>query len=593
MIQEALAVVTDQWRIVFGILSFIALGQGLVRTVLSNLYRDQLTSIEYFSLGLAGWIFPISLISLLWLLLGFTFNASVGWVILLAGLLILIAILFRLKLNIGSDHDSAKIVFFLLAFVLASVLLRLVFVSRAILPSYFDSAQHYSIIKDILQHGRAWSLASPYYHSGYHTLTAFLTTALNADIAKTMLILGQMVLGVMPVSLFFLVKQMTGSKGAGILAVILSAFGWYMPAHAVDWGKYPALMSLAALPFVLSLAYLLVQNRSALPPQKRWIHYTIVGLSILILTLLHSRSLIILAVIFLAWVIAAWQGRLSLPIRTLLFVAVLIPLVLQLLFIQKQAVLLPLLDPYLHKGIWITALVLLLSIFAMREYPQVVFACLLSVCMLLGCLFVPIQIPGYGMLTLLDRPLVEMILYLPLAFLGGLGLAGLEKLWSHLSLSLWGFLRREYLYGLLIALMVIHAFTKYDFYPSDCCVLVGNNDLAALDWMKDYLPRDAQIGISVTELNVLQSDVLEGYTGGDAGIWITPLIDRATIPLLYSSEFGQEGVRDMLCQSRVSHLYVGERGQPFDSARLQEHPEWYKVLLSREKARVYQVIGCG
>ena len=585
---------TDQWRIIFGILSLIALGQGLASTAVRSLYRDKLTSVEYFSLGLAGWILPIALISLLWLVLGLLSNMILNRLMIPAGILLLLLMLFRLTLRADSGPDSAKTIFFLLTLVLVFILLRLIFVSRAVMPSYFDSAQHYSIIKDILQSGTAWPPAStPYYHSGYHILTAFLATALNADIAKTMLILGQMVLGVMPVSLFFLVKHTTGSKGAGIFAVILAALGWYMPAHTANWGKYPALISLAALPFGLSLAYLLVQNRSTLPPQKRWIHYTIVGLSILILTLLHSRSPIILAVIFLAWVIAAWQGRLSLPIRTLLFVAVFIPLVLQLLFIQKQGVLLPLLDPYLHKGIWITALVLFLSIFAMREYPQVVFACLLSVCMFLGCLFVPIQIPGYGTLTLLDRPLVEMILYLPLAFLGGLGLAGFEKLWSHLSLPLWGFLRSEYLYGLLIALVVIHAFTKYDFYPSNCCVLVGNNDLAALDWMKDHLPRDARIGISVTELNVLQSDALEGYTGGDAGIWITPLIDRAAIPLLYSSDFGQEGVRNRLCQSRVSHLYVGERGQSFDPARLQEHPEWYKILLAREKTTVYEVIGCG
>jgi hypothetical protein len=592
VIPQILGVVTDQWRTVFGILSFIALGQGLASTVLKSLYRDQLTSVEYFSLGLAGWILPISLISLLWLVLGLSSNMTLNRLVIPAGILLLLLMLFRLTLRADSGPDSAKTIFFLLTFVLVFVLLRLVFVSRVVMPSYFDSAQHYSIIKDILQSGRAWPPAStPYYHSGYHILTAFLATALNADIAKTMLVLGQMVLGVMPVSLFFLVKHTTGSKGAGIFAVILAALGWYMPAHAANWGKYPALTSLALLPFVLSLVYLLLQYRFALPPQKRWIHYTILGLSILILTLLHSRSPIILAVIFVAWMIAAWQGRLSLPIRALMFVAVLIPLVLQLLFVQKQGVLLPLLDPYLHKGIWITAFVLLLSIFAIREYPQVVFACLLSVCMLLGCLFVPIQIPGYGALTLLDRPLVEMILYLPLAFLGGLGLAGLEKLWSHLSLPLWGLIGK-YVYGLLIALMVIHAFTKYDFYPADCCVLVGKDDLAALDWMKDHLPGDAQIGISVTELNVLQSDRLEGYTGGDAGIWITPLIDRATFPLLYNSEFGQESIRNMLCQSRVSHLYVGERGQPFDPARLQEHPEWYKVLLSREKTTVYEVIGC-
>jgi len=111
--------------------------------------------------------------------------------------------------------------------------------------------------------------------------------------------------------------------------------------------------------------------------------------------------------------------------------------------------------------------------------------------------------------------------------------------------------------------------------------------------MQEQLPRDAYIGISVTELNVLPSDRLEGYTGGDAGIWITPLIKRYTFPLFFRSDFGQEDVRNQLCQNRVSHLYVGELGQSFDLAHLDQHPEWYKLLLSLQKAKVYEVVGCG
>src|SRR4030095_11303875 len=183
-----------------------------------------------------------------------------------------------------------------------------------------------------------------------------------------------------------------------------------------------------------------------------------------------------------------------------------------------------------------------------------------------------------------------MILYLPLSLLGGLGVAGLEKSLSHPSF--WKFSRKEYIYVFVIGSVVIHAIAIYNFYPSDCCVLVGNDDVAALAWMEDHLPLNAHVGISVTELNVLPSAALEGYTGGDAGIWITPLIDRTTVPLLYSSDFGQEVVRDKLCQSGVTHLYVGELGQSFDPARLHEHPEWYKVLLSMPKVQVYEVAGC-
>jgi len=590
VITEVFRVVTEQWRVIFGILLFSALSQGLVIITLKRLYRDKLSSIEYFSLGLAGWMLPIFLISILWLLLGFTSSAALSRLVIPVSIFVLLAILFRLKLD--PEPDSKKYIFFLLAFVLVSILVRLVFASRAIFPSYFDSAQHYSIIKNILQHGSALSLASStYYHSGFHVLTAFLVTVLNADAAKAMLILGQMALALMPVSLFFLLRYITGSNIAGIFTVILAAFGWYMPAHAVNWGKYPALMSLALLPFVLSLAYLLTQNRVAFARQHEWKHYIILGLSVVSTILLHSRSLIILTVIFLAWVIATWLGGLSFRNRWLVFIALLIALALGTLFIQKQAVFGPLFDPYLRKGFWITALILLLSVFALKEHSRVVFACLLSMAMLLGGLFLPIQVPGYGSLTLLDRPLVEMILYLPLSLLGGLGLASLENLLT--NASFWKLFRKGYILAFMMGLIVIHALVTYDFYPSDCCVLVGNDDREALAWMDTHLPGEAQIGISVTELNVLPSDALEGYSGGDAGIWITPLIERATVPLFFSSDFGQEDVRNLLCQSGVTHLYVGQLGRPFELARLQEHPEWYKVLLSTEQVKVYEVIGCG
>jgi hypothetical protein len=151
----------------------------------------------------------------------------------------------------------------------------------------------------------------------------------------------------------------------------------------------------------------------------------------------------------------------------------------------------------------------------------------------------------------------------------------------------------DYIQVLLMGLVMLHALVTYDWYPSNCCVLVGKNDIAALDWMKEHLPTDARVGISVTAMNVIVSDAPEGYSGGDAGIWITPLMDSVTIPLLYSSDFGQQTIKDMLCQKRVRYIYVGELGQPFNAAGLQERLEWYKLVLSRGKVKVYEVVPCG
>jgi hypothetical protein len=150
----------------------------------------------------------------------------------------------------------------------------------------------------------------------------------------------------------------------------------------------------------------------------------------------------------------------------------------------------------------------------------------------------------------------------------------------------------KYVGILFIGLAVVNALLQYQLYPSDCCSIAGTDDLVAIDWMDNNLPPDARILISAVELMVLASDSFQGYVGGDAGIWITPLTDRHTIPFLNYSDFSQQTTLDSLCEFKVSHLYIGETGQTFDDSQISIHPEWYKILLSMPKTKVYEVIGC-
>ena len=586
--QTIFSVIADQWRMVFGILLLIILCQVIIGSVLRIIFGNQLTPSEYLSLGMSGWILSASLLSLLCFFLGFESSAPFNLFLLIG--LIIILIFYRLRLKPDSEPDSKSTAFFLLLFFLVSSLLRLAFVSKAILPAYFDSAQHYLLIKIILGDNTAGlltSLTTSYYHLGYHFLTAFMVSTLQTEITRTMLILGQMVLAVIPISTFFLVKHKTRSNMAGIFAVSLSAFGWYMPAHAVDWGKYPALTSLGLLPFVLSLAYLLSQNKNTLSPQKQRALYLLLGVGILVSGFIHSRSLVIIGIAFIAWIIATWWQKLSQVQQVFLFSVILVGIALEIIAIQKQEILTLVFDPYINKGLLITPLVVLLAVFAQRHYPQFTFTCILAVCFLLGSLFIPVLglIPGYENLTLLDRPFVEMILFLPLSLLGGLGLAGLEKDIQNKNINS-GFA------GLIaITLVFINAFATYDLYPSECCVIARPDDIAAITWMDDHLSMDVRIAVSATELKVLASDSFEGYVGGDAGIWITPLINRVTIPVRYDLSFDEQSTLDELCRMRISHVYIGETGQTFYDS-LHAQPAWYKILLSTPRVKVYQVLGC-
>jgi hypothetical protein len=306
----------------------------------------------------------------------------------------------------------------------------------------------------------------------------------------------------------------------------------------------------------------------------------------------HSRSVVIFGIAIVAWVgTTAWQ---SLPrLAQLLFLGMaILGIAIEIYFIQTKDVLGPLFDPYVNKGLLITGIVLFLTSFAQWAYPRLAFTSILAIFLLLGSLFVPVQgIPGYIDLTLLDRPFVEMILFLPLSLLGGLGLAGLERRLQNTQADI-SFARKKYISLFFIAVILINASFKYEVYPSGCCNLVSRDDLVAMDWMDKNLPADARILISSTEMRVMATDSFQGSVGGDAGIWINPLTNRATIPLPYFSDFSQQTTLDSLCGLGATHIYVGETGLTFDDAKITPHPEWYQILLAMPEVKVYQVIGC-
>lgn len=502
------------------------------------------------------------------------------------GILIFIAIvLIPICPRLKSDSQSASTltVFFIICFILVSLLVRLAFVSKAILPSYFDSAQHYMTIKNILSNGSLHvfeSFRMNYYHVGFHFITAFFASIFQAEITSVMLILGQVILTVLPLLLFLLIKDLTNSDQAGIFAMALSAFGWYMPAHAVDWGKYPALMSLGMILLVVR------QAKDLFHGQKRMMSYGILGLSIFVATFIHSRSVVVLGVVGVAWKLSMWWNNLAQVQKRYFFFFLLVTLMAGSVIIQQHEIMTLLFDPYLVEGIWTTSIVFLLSVFAYRSFPKLTFIITLAVILLLISLYIPIadMIPGRTQLTLLDRPYVEMLLFLPLSLLGGLGLAGLEKV---VEKSI-----QRYIVLLGVGIVLLYAIANYEFYPSKCCVIAGNDDVAAMAWIENQLPTKARIGIASTELRVVAADVSEGDVGADAGIWITPLIEWSTILLPFDSEFDQPEIFDALCTNKIDYLFVGELGQTFDLTRLDSRPAWYRPLLSMPRTRVYEVVGC-
>jgi hypothetical protein len=589
-IVDGLSVAGMHWQLVSGSLLVVAACQLLLYILLRGMFEERLTPGDYYAFSLAGWLVPALVLSVLWYVLAWIISLQVSsWLILAVAIAAGLVLLYRMpRQKADTRHGMVPS---LVLLTLLFLVLRLAFVSGALVPLYFDSAQHYRYINEILLNlespgAATWSLAA-YYHLGFHFLAAFITSLTGSEITDVMLVLGQIFLATMPFSVFFIVRHATQSSCTGTFALILAAFGWYMPAHAVDWGKYPALASLTMVPFVLGAAYLSIQYKNRLTARSYW-RLSILFLGAVLFTIfLHSRSLVVFALIALAWLITRFAGRWRLSV--LLFV--LSAIVLEIIYIETKGILGPLFDPYGMKAILITSSVLLLSVFAWKSYPSLVIACFGSAALLIASLFVPIMgvIPGFPNTTLLDRPYVEMLLYLPLTLLGGLGLAGLEQ-WLQANHPAWSPGRR--IGTIFIVLVAVNAFFKYDLYPSNCCAITSEDDLAAIEWMDANLPKDALILTSSTALNVLPTDEYQGSAGGDAGTWVTPLIGLPTTSLPFHTDFSQQETLNTLCNVGVDYVYVGQTGYFFDVSGMPVQPDGYRIVFALPKARVYEVTGC-
>jgi hypothetical protein len=579
---DGLTVLANEWQITAAILLCAAGSQALTGIFLSLIFDKRLAPLERFTLSLSGWTLPPLLLALLWYLTKFD---GLFWIFLLSPL---IFALFRVPPDLQPGPSALNLL--LLLFLFLTLPLRLAYVLDTDLPLYFDSAQHYLLIKTLLlkQPALLWGwLNSSYYHVGFHFLAAFLTAATGAEIARVMLILGQVILWLLAVPVFVLVYQQTNSITASGFALLLAAFGWYMPAHAVNWGKYPALMSLGLIPFTISLAVLIRRHANGLSASKRWLAYGALAASVLLTLLTHSRSVIALGMILLAWAVATRLEKSSSRAMRFapLFIAALV--MVQSIVLLKQNMLALVFDPYLFEGAAVTAIVLLLVVCAWRAYPRLTLISLLTVTAMLGALRIPVTfLPSFPALTLLDRPYVEMALWLPLSVLGGAGLAGMRKVFQ----KRWMWNAVVLLAGVVI---LVNARAVRRLYPSECCLVAGKDDLTAIAWLGEHLPLEARIGIASSPLRLTSASAFfEGEAGADAGIWITPLTGRTTILLSNASAFEQIVTLKQICELGIGYLYVGEKGQPFHSAALLARPAWYTPLLVLPKTGVYQVNGC-
>jgi hypothetical protein len=340
------------------------------------------------------------------------------------------------------------------------------------------------------------------------------------------------------------------------------------------------------------MAYLISKKKLA---KNQYVSISLLILGILISTLIHSRTIIVIFISLASWILASRASNQPKAFQYLVLGLLILGIVLLGLVIHSEPLLKLALEPYSEDGIWITIIILVLSLFAWFKFPQGVYFNLLFAISPFVCLFISVGkfLPGFENQTLLDRPFVEMILYFPLSILGSLGIAGVIQFVGDIKMLP----ERLHVYArylatlLLIGVVGIVSIKNYNFYPSDCCNFLKYDDTIALDWLNVNSPSDARILIASAELNVLPSEEFEGFAGTDAGIWIPQLTGRVITSMPYDVDFRLPERVNRLCQREIDYIYVGGTNQSFSTAQLEE-AEWFEKRLSLPNVQIYQRTSC-
>lgn len=139
---------------------------------------------------------------------------------------------------------------------------RLLAIRDQVLPAWVDSPQHWLISRMMAETGRVPDSYRPWmpvdvfwYHFGYHTLAASLQLLSGASLEKILLVGGQVMNALIPLSMYAGAVLLTGRRRVGLVAAFFTALLSIFPAYYVTWGRYTQLAGLLILPPLMGWIY--------------------------------------------------------------------------------------------------------------------------------------------------------------------------------------------------------------------------------------------------------------------------------------------------------------------------------------------------
>lgn len=512
-------------------------------------------------------------------------------------------------------------------------LARLWAIRGLIAPSWGDSVHHTLIVQLLLDNGGLFDSWQPYaplesmtYHFGFHAATASYAWLTGTSAASAVLIVGQIFNGLAVLALFALVCRLSGSRWAGLAALIVAGFIFPFPGYFINWGRYTQLTGQIILPVLI----LLFDSLWSEEENPRTGIYAIIAVLFSGLILSHYRVALLAAIAALAWGIwGLWQMRNKLliwigralrlggsAIATSLLV---LPWLLQ--FRQSQVLYLYTEEKAFQRAydlwVWkntsfyfsdwflIVGCLAVVLAFVLRPRLAVPLAgwCLISFLNTNSFLL------GIQGLNWMNNSFLLFAIYIPLGiFLGWLAGWTMEEMVK----KRWGIILSVFLvlfflgWGTAKQMRIVDPFFQ----------MVTPSDMAAFDWIEREVPEDA-----VFLVNGFQPPNFTIVVGSDAGWWlpyytqrsskilpalssaekVDPTADVSSIRQLVADIVASSGdratLRSILSRLGITHLFLGQKRGVVGYETQELIPEdWlsgnpdFKLLYQKDKAQVWSFI---
>ncbi|MGW8318706.1 MAG: hypothetical protein ACWGPS_05625 [Candidatus Promineifilaceae bacterium] len=534
------------------------------------------------------------------------------WVVLVAGWLLVIGLVVRrlvqrdkagVKSRAGQGqrlrlHWQHGLLALLLLVALA---VRLLAVRDLAFLPWVDASRHALITTLMAERGQTINDYAPLlpidrfpYHYGFHTLSASLLEMTGLALPQLLLILGQLLNALVPLTIYAGAWLLTRRRNVGLLAAFLVALPFLFPGYYVTWGRMTQLAAVLILPVLIGLTWRLVRGAPRWRPAWWLLAVYIAGLF-----LIHIRVfLLFLPFVGLVWLASTGRRGRWLALSGLLALVLVSPRLIQLLSrLQPERVLtsfpgyndFP--SGYLDVG-WERAFLFLAAalwfwaaISAVQGRRWAWLPLLLGGWVGLTALLLSGNRLGLPESWLLNVSSAYIVLFVPLAWLLAIGLVRLwrwaiERHWllRSISLALAGVgLAAAFLLGLRQQVTIVNPQT----------VLALPPDAAGLAWLESQGAPEAKVAVN--------SWLWLGGTwaGSDGGAWILPLTgqDSTTPPADYMynealresvstfnseastvDDWSQPEAAEWLRRQGVTHVFVGAKGGFFDPSALARNP---------------------